>query len=81
MAETRIPEMQAKMQAELGLVASDFAYHATDLYVLDKPGVWEWLQKNHPHPGNVQRFVGAAGSDWAGKRAFDIPFMGNWPSR
>lgn len=73
-----VPEMQTKMQEALDLDDADFHYHATDLYVLDKPGVWEWLQKNHPHPRNVQRFTGAPGSAWAGKPAFDIPFMGRW---
>lgn len=73
------PEMQVKMQTDLGLEDKDFGYYATDLYVVAKPGVREWIQKNHPFPGNVTTFVGNKdATDWNGanKMCFDIPFYG-----
>lgn len=77
----KIPELQQKMMDELGLEEKDFGHHATDLYVVAKPGVREWLNKSLQNPGNVTAFTGQSGSDWngAGKQCFDIPFMGNWP--
>jgi len=72
------PELQTRLQEALGLADDDFAYHATDLYVLAKPGVLEWLTANYDHAANIQRFVGAAGTAWAGQPALDIPFAGNW---
>jgi hypothetical protein len=72
------PELQTRLQEALGLADSDFAYHATDLYVLAKPGVHEWLKVNYAHFANVRGFMGAKGSAWAGQAAYDIPFAGNW---
>lgn len=67
-------QLQRDLQAALGLSDSDFGHHASDLYVLDKPGVREWLKANYEWYSNVSSFVGAEGSDWAGKLALDIPF-------
>jgi hypothetical protein len=58
----------------LGLTDDDFSSHATDLYVLAKPGVREWLDQNYPWPKNVSTFTAAAGTPWAGKLCYDIPF-------
>ena len=66
--------LKQRLQAELGLEESDFETHESDLYVLAKPGVLEWLKKNHEFFENVRPFTGAAGSAWAGEYAFDIPF-------
>ena len=76
------PELQARLQEALGLEDADFAYHATDLYVVNKPGVLEWLTEHHPHPENIGHFAGQEGADWngAGKACLDIPFFGNWPT-
>lgn len=68
------PLKEHLLSANLGLTESDFGSHATDLYVLAKPGVYKWLKENHPYFGNVTRFRGADGSDWAGKQALEIPF-------
>ena len=81
---TPIPELQQRlMDAELGLEANDFAYHASDLYVVAKPGVKEWLDKNLTNPKNVTGFTSQEGSNWngAGKWCYDIPFMGYWPDQ
>ena len=69
------------MAAELGLVEDDFAFHATDLYVVAKPGVRDWLKKNYEFYKNCERFISQKGSNWngAGKECIDIPFAGNWP--
>ncbi len=72
------PELQQQLQDALDLPDSAFAYHATDLYVLDLPGVREWLSENYKWASNVTRFVGAKGSDWQGKYALEIPFTGHW---
>jgi len=73
------PELQEQLQAALGLSDDDFGYHATDLYVLDKPGVREWLKKNYEFYSNIQSFVGNEGHPtFGGQRALDIPFAGNW---
>ena len=76
------PELQSRLQAALNLSDSDFAYHATDLYVVKKPLVMEWLKDNYEHFSNVTPFVSQAGSNWngAGKICLDIPFAGNWRS-
>jgi len=68
------------MNAGLGLVEDDFAYHATDLYVVAKSGVREWLVTNYKYYTNVQSFMSQKGSNWngAGKQCFDIPFAGVW---
>lgn len=78
----RKPELQVRMQEALGLEDDDFAYHATDLYVVAKKGVYEWLRINYKYSSNVKSFYSQEGSLWngAGKRCFDIPFAGNWKS-
>lgn len=80
----KFPELQKRlMEADLGLVADDFATHATDLYVVAKPGVREWLNANLKFPQNVETFRSQEGSNWngSGKLCYDIPFHGNWPER
>ena len=62
---------QQLLSAGLGLTDADFGTHESDLYVLDIPGVREWLAGTK---WNFTSFVGAKDSDWAGKRALDIPF-------
>ena len=90
---TEKPELQQRlMAAGFGLEDADFAYHATDLYVVAKPGVREWLQKNHPNPENITGFTSQEGSGWNGAKridlgfgykvaplCLDIPFAGHWP--
>lgn len=76
-----LPELQQQlMNAGLGLVPDDFAYHATDLYVVAKPGVWDWLKNNYKSFSNITSFMSQEGSNWngAGKRCFDVPFAGKW---
>lgn len=73
------PELQQRLQDALGLSDDDFGYHASDLYVLDKPGVWEWLQKNFEFPQNISRFMSNKECSWKGARAIEIPFSGYWP--
>lgn len=66
--------LKEQLQAALSLSDDDFSSHASDLYVLEKPGVREWLKANYPFYSNITAFVGAEGSPWAGKPAMDIPF-------
>lgn len=73
------PELQTKLMAAIpALTDADFDYHASDLYVVAKPGVREWLQANNQ---SSTVFTAKAGHDWAGKHCFDIPFGGYWPDR
>jgi len=74
------PELQTRMQAELPLTDSDFAYHATDLYVVYSPLTMAWLRDNYTFFKNILPFVSQKGSNWngAGKVCLDIPFAGNW---
>lgn len=65
-------KLQNQLQAALGLPDSDFGYHASDLYVIDSPGVREWLKANYQFYGNVRSFVGSG--PWDGKPCLDIPF-------
>lgn len=76
------PEIQQRLQAELGLEDGDFAYYATDLYVVAKPGVLEWIKTNYPNV-RPEGFVSQEGSNWngAGKHCYDLPFRGNWPDK
>ncbi len=79
-----IPKLQAQlMEALPELEPDDFAYHATDLYVVALPQVREWLKRNYEFWPNVQMFQSQAGSRWngAGRMCFDIPFAGYWPER
>lgn len=79
----KVPELQARlMQALTHLTADDFACHATDLYVVALPEVMEWLKANYEWWENVTPFTSQEGSNWngAGKRCFDIPFAGYWPT-
>jgi hypothetical protein len=86
------PELQQRLQAaDLGLEDADFAYHATDLYVVAKAGVIEWLRRNYEHFSNITTFVSPEGSGWNGAKriegpgikipvlCLDIPFAGHWP--
>lgn len=76
------PELQERLEAAgLGLGEGDFAYHATDLYVVAKSGVREWLKKNYQFYENIESFRSQEGSNWngAGKQCLDIPFAGLWP--
>lgn len=75
------PELEQQLrQAFSQLTDRDFGYHATDLYVVDYPGIREWLTQNYPFHENVRSFTGQHGSDWngAGKACLDIPFAGKW---
>lgn len=62
------------------LTEDDFAYHATDLYVVGYMNVVNWLKKNYRHYDNITTFVGQEDSGWngAGQTCLDIPFAGNW---
>jgi hypothetical protein len=73
------PELQQRLQTALSLPDDALHYYATDLYVLALPGVGEWLKANYKFWSNVTTFIGQAGTPWAGKRCFDIPFAGVWP--
>lgn len=78
------PDLQRQLvEANLGLTHADFAYHATDLYVVALPGVQEWLKANYEFYGNVSGFVSPADSVWpgAGKVCLDIPCAGLWPGK
>ena len=66
--------LRVQLKTQLGLPDSAFGEHEGDLYVLPLPGVGDCLRRNYPFWGNVRPFVGAAGSDWAGLHAYDIPF-------
>ncbi len=73
------PELQQQLQTAIPtLTDDDFYYHETDLYVLNKAGVNDWLRANYKFYSNIQRFVGATGSPWAGLQCLDIPFAGKW---
>lgn len=75
--------MQRLLAADLDLTEGDFANHETDLYVLAKPGVHEWLKKNYKYYfSNVIGFTSPADSEWngAGKYCLEIPFNANWPT-
>lgn len=74
------PELQKQLQDALGLADEDFGYHESDLYVLAKPGVLEWLKANYKFFSNIQRFWSQKECSWKGAMAFDIPFGGYWPN-
>ncbi len=65
------PEMQVRLQADLGLSDDDFDYHGDDLHVRNCPGVGEWIQENHPYPSSVTTFISDPMGMW-----HDIPFGG-----
>lgn len=77
------PELQQRMQKDLGLSDDDFAYYATDLYVTATPKVIRWLKQNYRHPNNISTFVSPRDSNWngAGRLCLDIPFAGKWPQQ
>ncbi len=65
------------LESTLDLDESDFGTHESDLHVLERPdgiSVINWLIVNYEHMDNITIFIGAEGSDWAGKLAYDIPF-------
>ena len=74
------PELQVRLQEALGLDDADFAYHATDLYVIAHPVVVKWLKAHYEHFGNITGFSSPADSGWngAGHYCLDIPFAGRW---
>ena len=77
------PLMIQMIRANLKLKIDDFAFHASDLYVVNTPGVKKWLDENLEYPQNVTSFISPADSEWAGagRLCWDIPFMGNWPGK
>lgn len=78
-ADAKIPELQKRLMAALPeLTMEDFDYHETDLYVLAKPGVYEWLKANYEHMRNVRGFKSNPECSWKGAFAYDIPFAGRW---
>jgi len=76
------PALQTRLQAvpALNLEDADFAYHATDLYVVSKPGVVIWLKANYQFFNQVTSFISPKDSEWngAGKECLEIPFAGQW---
>jgi hypothetical protein len=78
-----MPKLQADLMLAIPtLTADDFAYHATDLYVVANTEVVAWLKANYKFWSNVQWFTSQAGSNWngQGKWCLDIPFAGMWPN-
>ncbi len=67
---------QRLLDANLGLEENDFANHYSDLYVVDKPGVFEWLTQNYHWYSHITAFISQKGSNWngQGKKCLDIPF-------
>jgi hypothetical protein len=67
------------MMAIPELTERDFGTHETDLYVVAYASVCKWLKANYKFYGNLESFVGQAGSDWNGadKPCLAIPFE-NW---
>jgi hypothetical protein len=79
--EKREQPLKNRLMAAIpSLTDADFAFHATDLYVVASPEVENWLENNYEFWLNVSTFMSQPGSNWngAGKRCFDIPFAGNW---
>ncbi len=77
----KVPTLQTRLCCALpNLKAEDFAYHATDLYVVATPEVRQWLKTHYTFWANVTTFRSQEGSGWngAGKLCFDIPFAGQW---
>lgn len=64
------------LNANLNLTEEDFATHYSDLYVVNKPMVYEWLRMNYQFFKNIEYFISQVGSNWngAGKQCLDIPF-------
>jgi hypothetical protein len=62
------------------LTDDDFAFYATDLYVVYSQPVMEWLRKNHEFHKTCQVFTSPKESGWngAGQMCIDIPFGGEW---
>lgn len=76
-----LPELQQRlMDANLGLNENDFGHYATDLYVLAKAGVLEWLKANYEFFQNARYFASNPESSWKGALAIEIPFAGYWPT-
>jgi hypothetical protein len=67
---------QQLIDANLGLTEGDFANHYSDLYVVARPGVAQWLKLNYRFYRNITTFISQPGSSWngAGRLCFDIPF-------
>lgn len=67
-------------QAFPKLTNQDFGHHASDLYVVAYPGIWEWLQKHFDYPQTITTFIGQESPDWngGGRLCYEIPFAGNW---
>lgn len=71
------PLKRRLLEAEdLALSEDDFSRHCSDLYVVNRPGVVNWLRLNYEFFTSVTSFVSPAGSDWngAGRLCLDIPF-------
>jgi hypothetical protein len=51
------------LNANLGLTEKDFGFYATDLYVVAKFGVGNWIKKNYPLWKNVTTFIGQKNAD------------------
>ena len=71
----RLP-VKLRIQEALELPDGDFCNHSSDLYVVNRPGVRDWLQRNYLHWRNVSVFVSPHDSGWNGAGTFclDIPF-------
>lgn len=59
----------------LGLTDADFAHHASDLYVVAKPGVHDAIKKLRP-TACLSVFTSQTGSNWngAGKLCWEVTF-------
>ena len=52
-----------------------FDTYASDLYVLYRADVWQWLQQHYKYARNCRiETSNVSGQPWFGKRFIDIPF-------
>jgi len=64
-----------RVQQEFNLAESAFSHYQSDLMVLFRQDVYDWLMQNYGFPKNIKVWTSnVKGQTWYAKRVIELPF-------
>ena len=68
-------KLREQLQAQFGLPDDSFDTYMSDLYVLYRDDVWQWIQQHYKFARSCRiESSNVKGQSWFGKRFINIPF-------